>query len=126
MAGSGWDETIANREGYFTGVLTRPIGVVRKFTSDDTDATVPAMPEVSGISGMISSIDIEFSAGGTAPTSVQVLLKTSTGTLLETSAVLTASGRFKFDQPQEIVDGFSASVVCVGNAKIATLVFNVW
>lgn len=124
MAGP-WSRRFANRAGNNDSSVRRLYSIVREFTSDAADATVETLTEPN-VTQIMGSIDVEFGVAPDTPTSVQVILKTIYGVTLETSPVYTASGRFKFNQPQEIVDGFMVSVVCVGNSKIATIVFNVW
>jgi hypothetical protein len=118
MAGS-WSE-LSYRNGYLNGAYTRPIGVVKTFTADASDGSVPDV-EIPSVSGLLAAVDVEFD-GTTPPDSMTLLVKSVGGITLATSAALTASGRVSLDPPVSFGGGLIISVSGNStNGAIATI-----
>jgi hypothetical protein len=101
MAGS-WS-ALSYRNGYLNGSYTRPIGLVKTFTADDSDGSMPD-ESIHSVSGWLVGIDVEFDET-TPPDSITVVIKSIGGITLATSAALTESGRVSIDPPLPIGGG---------------------
>jgi hypothetical protein len=123
FAGGSW-RALAVRQTAGGDASEKIAGYPYEFTSDAADASVDPLT-VTHIGGFVSSIDVEFDAV-VPPDNVVVVLKSRNGVTLETSSTLTASGRVKFDTPQEIPDGFIIDPAVTGNSKKAKVVLNVF
>lgn len=121
MAGSGWSD-VSVRQGLLNNSYARPVGYVKTFTADDTNGSIPANEAVPNISGLLTGIDVEFSAV-TPPNSLIVAIKTVGGITLVTSAALVASGRITVSPPVDVCGGYQ--ILCTNNttnSAIATIV----
>ena len=123
MPGS-WSD-LSFRKGPLDKAYSRPIGLVKTFTADAADASVPADELIPDVSGLLAAIDVEF--GSPAPNSVTVEVKTVGGISLKTSAALTASGRIEVDPALPFAGGLKLKITTnttnSAKASIIPLVF---
>ena len=106
MAGT-WSPGVEYRSGNLNNAYSRPIGVVKSFTADAADHTIPDVT-VEDISGLLTGIDVEFDAD-TPPNSLIVVIKSIGGITLVTGTALTASGRIPVSPPVDICGGYKVS-----------------